>query len=76
MLEALEELSPEPDEAWDVGVDPIDKDDEPIYQTESKELDNMLNIVDNVIDEKKNNTIPSRNSRRPPGGNVKFSKIS
>jgi hypothetical protein len=53
MLEALEELSPEPDEAWDVGVDPIDKDDEPVYQTDSKELDKMLGIVDEVIDEKK-----------------------
>jgi hypothetical protein len=56
MLEALEELeesSPEPDEAWDVGVDPIDKDDEPVYQTDSKELDKMLDIVDDVIDEKK-----------------------
>jgi hypothetical protein len=53
MLEALEESSPEPDEAWDVGVDPIDKDDEPIYQTDSKELDKMLDIVDDVIDEKK-----------------------
>lgn len=52
-LEALEELSPEPDEAWDVGVDPIDKDDEPVYQTDSKELDKMLDIVDEVIDEKK-----------------------
>ena len=53
ILEALEESSPEPDETWDIGVDPIDKDDEPVYQTDSKELDNMLNIVDNVIDEKK-----------------------
>lgn len=53
MLEALEESSPEPDEAWDVGIDPIDKDDEPIYQTDSKELDKMLDIVDEVIDEKK-----------------------
>ena len=53
ILEALEESSPEPDEAWDVGVDPIDKDDEPIYQTDSKELDKMLDIVDDVIDEKK-----------------------
>ena len=53
MLEALEESSPEPDEAWDVGVDPIDKDDEPIYQTDSKELDKMLDIVDDAIDEKK-----------------------
>ena len=53
MLEALEELSPEPDEAWDVGVDPIGKDDEPIYQTDSKELDKMLDIVDDAIDEKK-----------------------
>jgi hypothetical protein len=52
-LESLEESSPEPDEAWDVGVDPIDKDDEPIYQTDSKELDKMLDIVDDVIDEKK-----------------------
>jgi len=46
-------LSPEPDEAWDVGVDPIGKDDEPIYQTDSKELDKMLDIVDDAIDEKK-----------------------
>ena len=53
ILEAMEELSPEPDETWDVGIDPIGKDDEPVYQTDSKELDNMLNIVDNVIDEKK-----------------------
>lgn len=83
MLEALEELSPEPylkaievleeldkktleqmnsigedeipevDESWDIGIDPIDKDDEPIYQTDSKELDKMLDIVDEVIDEKK-----------------------
>jgi hypothetical protein len=52
-LEALEESSPEPDEAWDVGMDPIDKDDEPIYQTDSKELDKMLDIVDEAIDEKK-----------------------
>jgi hypothetical protein len=52
-LEALEELSPEPDEAWDVGMDPIDKDDEPVYQTDSKELDKMLDIVDGVIEEKK-----------------------
>jgi hypothetical protein len=53
ILEALEESSPEPDEAWDVGVDPIDKDDDPVYQTDSKELDKMLDIVDDVIDEKK-----------------------
>ena len=52
-LEALEESSPEPDEAWDVGMDPIDKDDEPVYQTDSKELDKMLDIVDEAIDEKK-----------------------
>lgn len=52
-LEALEESSPEPDEAWDVGMDPIDKDDEPIYQTDSKELDKMLDIVNDAIDEKK-----------------------
>jgi hypothetical protein len=52
-LEALEESSPEPDEAWDVGMDPIDKDDEPVYQTDSKELDKMLDIVDDVIEEKK-----------------------
>jgi len=52
-LESLEESSIEPDEAWDVGMDPIDKDDEPIYQTDSKELDKMLDIVDDVIDEKK-----------------------
>lgn len=52
-LEALEETSPEPDEAWDVGMDPIDKDDEPIYQTNSKELDKIIDIVDDVIDEKK-----------------------
>jgi hypothetical protein len=52
-IEKLEESSPEPDEAWDVGVDPIDKDDEPIYQTDSKELDKMLDIVDEAIDEKK-----------------------
>lgn len=52
-LESLEDSSPEPDEAWDVGMDPIDKDDEPIYQTDSKELDKMLDIVDDVIDEKK-----------------------
>lgn len=51
--ESLEEPSPEPDEAWDVGVDPIDKDDEPVYQTDSKELDKMLDIVDEAIDEKK-----------------------
>jgi hypothetical protein len=44
---------PEVDESWDVGVDPIDKDDEPIYQTDSKELDKMLDIVDEAIDEKK-----------------------
>jgi hypothetical protein len=48
-----EDEIPEVDESWDVGVDPIDKDDEPVYQTESKELDNMLNIVDEVIEEKK-----------------------
>jgi hypothetical protein len=53
ILESMEELSPDPDETWDVGIDPIGKDDEPVYQTDSKELDNMLNIVDNVIDEKK-----------------------
>jgi hypothetical protein len=54
MLEALEESSPEPDEAWDIGVDPIiDKFDEPVYQTDSKELDKMLDIVDEAIDEKK-----------------------
>ena len=53
ILEMMDELSPEPDETWDIGIDPIDKDDEPVYQTDSKELDNMLNIVDNVIDEKK-----------------------
>jgi hypothetical protein len=52
-LEKLEDYSPEPDEAWDIGVDPIDKDDEPIYQTDSKELDKMLDIVDDAIDEKK-----------------------
>lgn len=51
--ESLEEPSPEPDEAWDVGIDPIDKDDEPVYQTDSKELDKMLDIVDEAIDEKK-----------------------
>jgi hypothetical protein len=48
-----EDEIPEVDEAWDVGVDPIDKDDEPIYQTDSKELDKMLDIVDEAIDEKK-----------------------
>jgi hypothetical protein len=48
-----EDEIPEPDETWDIGVDPIDKDDEPIYQTDSKELDKMLDIVDDVIDEKK-----------------------
>jgi hypothetical protein len=53
ILEAMEESSLEPDEAWDVGVDPIDKDDDPVYQTDSKELDKMLDIVDDVIDEKK-----------------------
>jgi hypothetical protein len=53
ILEAMEESSPEPDEAWDVGIDPIDKDDDPVYQTDSKELDKMLDIVDDVIDEKK-----------------------
>ena len=54
MLEALEESSPEPDEAWDIGVDPIiDNFDEPVYQTDSKELDKMLDIVDEAIDEKK-----------------------
>jgi hypothetical protein len=53
LKESLEEPSPEPDEAWDVGIDPIDKDDEPVYQTDSKELDKMLDIVDDVIDEKK-----------------------
>jgi hypothetical protein len=54
MLEALEESSPEPDETWDIGVDPIiDKFDEPVYQTDSKELDKMLDIVDEAIDEKK-----------------------
>ena len=53
ILEAMEESSPEPDESWDVGIDPIDKDDEPVYQTDSKELDKMLDIVDDVIDEKK-----------------------
>ena len=53
ILEAMEESSPEPDELWDVGIDPIDKDDEPVYQTDSKELDKMLDIVDDVIDEKK-----------------------
>jgi hypothetical protein len=36
-----------------VGIDQIDKDDEPVYQTDSKELDKMLGIVDEVIDEKK-----------------------
>jgi hypothetical protein len=41
------------DDTWDVGIDPIDKDDEPIYQTDSKELDKILDIVDEVIDEKK-----------------------
>ena len=59
-LEALEESSPEPDEAWDVGMDPIDKDDEPIYQTDSKELDKMLDIVDEAIDEKKKITESSK----------------
>jgi hypothetical protein len=54
MLETLEESSPEPDEAWDIGVDPIiDNFDEPVYQTDSKELDKMLDIVDEAIDEKK-----------------------
>ena len=53
ILEAMEESSTEPDESWDVGIDPIDKDDEPVYQTDSKELDKMLDIVDDVIDEKK-----------------------
>jgi len=48
-----EDEIPEVDETWDVGVDPIDKDDEPVYQTDSKELDKMLDIVDDVIDEKK-----------------------
>jgi hypothetical protein len=48
-----EDEIPEVDESWDIGVDPIDKDDEPIYQTDSKELDKMLDIVDEVIDEKK-----------------------
>jgi hypothetical protein len=48
-----EDEIPEVDESWDVGVDPIDKDDEPIYQTDSKELDKMLDIVDDAIDEKK-----------------------
>jgi hypothetical protein len=48
-----EDEIPEVDEAWDVGVDPIDKDDDPVYQTDSKELDKMLDIVDDVIDEKK-----------------------
>lgn len=53
ILEAIEDSSPEPDETWDVGVDPIDKDDDPVYQTDSKELDKMLDIVDEAIDEKK-----------------------
>ena len=42
------------DESWDVGVEPIDiETDEPVYQTESKELDKIIDIVDDVIDEKK-----------------------
>lgn len=42
------------DESWDVGVEPIDEEtDEPVYQTESKELDKMMDIVNDVIDEKK-----------------------
>lgn len=53
LLEAIEDSSLEPDETWDIGVDPIDKDDNPIYQTDSKELDKMLDIVDDAIDEKK-----------------------
>ena len=48
-----EDEIPEVDETWDVGVDPIDKDDEPIYQTDSKELDKIIDIVDDVIEEKK-----------------------
>ena len=52
--ESIEEMI---DEGWDVGVEPIDveteKTDEPVYQTESKELDEMMDIVNNVIDEKK-----------------------
>jgi hypothetical protein len=48
-----EDEIPEVDESWDIGIDPIDKDDEPIYQTDSKELDKMLDIVDEAIDEKK-----------------------
>ena len=42
------------DESWDVGVEPIDEEtDEPVYQTDSKELDKIIDIVDDVIDEKK-----------------------
>ena len=49
--QSMEEMM---DESWDVGVEPIDMEtDEPVYQTDSKELDKMIDIVDDVIDEKK-----------------------
>jgi hypothetical protein len=49
--ESIEEMI---DDSWDVGVEPIDVDtDEPVYQTESKELDKMMDIVNEAIDEKK-----------------------
>jgi hypothetical protein len=52
--DSLEEMI---DDGWDVGVEPIDieteKTDEPVYQTESKELDKMMDIVNDAIDEKK-----------------------
>jgi hypothetical protein len=52
--DSLEEMI---DDGWDVGVETIDieteKTDEPVYQTESKELDKMMDIVNDAIDEKK-----------------------